>query len=104
MLFSGFFIATNQVPVWLRWLRFISFIKYAFALAMQTEYQDRILDLSACTKSFCPSDGNSVLSFYGVDELSYTANFLIFLALISGFRILAYIMLLRRGAKYDRSI
>lgn len=104
MLFSGFFIGTNRIPIWLRWLRYVSFIKYAFALAMQTEYEDRSLDLSTCTSTFCPTDGNSVLSFYGVDDLTYAANFLILMGLILALRLLAYYVLLRRGAKYDRSI
>lgn len=104
MLFSGFFIGTDLIPVWLRWIRYISFIKYAFALAMQTEYTDRTLDLSGCTKSFCPTDGSDVLSFYGLDELSYSSNFLILMGLIVAMRLLAYCTLLRRGAKFDRSI
>ncbi len=31
MLFGGFFIPVKNIPVWLRWIRFISFLKYAFA-------------------------------------------------------------------------
>ena len=58
----------------------------------------------ASTASFCPTSGDDALAFYGVDDLSYWANFIILLALIIGLRVLAYWILLRKGPKFDTSV
>jgi hypothetical protein len=104
MLFGGFFIPADSIPIWLRWIRYISFIKYSFGAIMQNEYENRALDLSGCTSSFCPKSGDDALSFYNVDDLSYWANFLILLALIIAYRLIAYVILLRKGPKFDATI
>lgn len=104
MLFGGFFIGADTMPVWLAWIRHLSFIKYAFAGLMQNEYQDRVLDTSACTTGFCPASGNDVLSFYSLDEVPFWANFVVMLAMIFGLRLIAYTLLRRRGPKYDHTL
>ena len=35
MLFGGFFIPVDDIPVWLSWIRVLSFIKYGFAGALK---------------------------------------------------------------------
>ncbi len=104
MLFGGFFIGANSMPVWLSWLRHLSFIKYAFAGLMQNEYQDRVLDTSVCTPGFCPATGDGVLSFYSLNEVPFWANFVIMLAMIVFLRIIAYVLLRRGGPKFDHTL
>lgn len=36
MLFAGFFIGSNQIPAYIRWGQYLSYIKYAFAAMGQT--------------------------------------------------------------------
>lgn len=104
ILFGGLFITADTIPVFLRWIRYLSFVKYAFAATMQTEYQNRALDLSTCTPSFCPTSGDDALQFYDIADLPYWANFIILLVLIFGMRLLAYFILLRKGPKFDTTI
>ncbi len=105
MLFCGFLVEISSIPVWLRWLNYLSFIKYGYALTMQNQYEDRVLALTGCTPdSFCPSTGKEVLDFYGVNEFTFTVNFVILLGLIVGYRCIAYYFLLIRGPKYDLSV
>ncbi len=104
-LFCGFLVEFSAIPVWLRWINYVSFIKYGFALAMQNEFKDRVFTLTGCEPNgFCPADGQEVLDFFGVDGLSYWTNFLLLLTLVVGFRLIAYIILRRRGPKYDASV
>lgn len=104
MLFGGFFIGANSMPVWLAWIRHLSFIKYAFAGLMQNEYEGRILATSACTSGFCPATGDGVLSFYSLDEVPFWANFIIMLVMIVGLRLIAYALLRRGGPKFDHTL
>lgn len=104
MLFSGFLVEISSIPVWLRWLNYISFLKYGYAAAMQNEFEDRELHVVSCTNSFCPTNGNEVLDFYGLTEFSFWENYIILLALVLGFRIFAYLVLLIKGPKFDLSV
>jgi len=60
ILFGGFFIGVDQIPVWLSWLQYLSYIKYGFAAIMQNEFVDRPLIYEDCT-GFCPDNGNAIL-------------------------------------------
>ncbi|EDQ91872.1 uncharacterized protein MONBRDRAFT_19734 [Monosiga brevicollis MX1] len=106
MLFGGFFIGSDAIPVFLFWLKYLSFLNYGFAAAMQNEFSDRVL--ANCTGApeddVCFTQGSEVLDFYKVDELSFAANLWILLALIVGFRLIAYLILLRNGPVYDLAL
>eukprot|EP00043_Microstomoeca_roanoka_P000728 m.28780 g.28780 ORF g.28780 m.28780 type:complete len:766 (+) comp10476_c0_seq2:346-2643(+) len=106
ILFGGFFIGVNAIPAWLSWLRYLSYLKYGFAAAMQVEFENRPLNTGACAPNtqFCPSNGNDVLAFYDLDELTYGVNVLILYSLAVAFRILSYWILRRNGPVYDTTI
>ena len=105
MLFGGFFIGANQMPVWIGWLKHLSPIKYGFNALMQVEYNDRSLDISSCIpNAFCPRTGEEVLNFFQLHEVPLYANFVILISFALGLRFIAYVLLLRNGPKYDRSI
>jgi hypothetical protein len=38
MLFGGYFIGPSAMPVWLSWIRFASFIYYAFGAIMTNQF------------------------------------------------------------------
>ena len=40
MLFSGFFLPLSQIPEWLRWIQYISTLKYAVNLFVLIEFSD----------------------------------------------------------------
>ncbi len=105
MLFGGFFIEASQIPVWLRWPRYLSFIKYGFAAAMQNEYRHRALDTSRCEGSmFCPASGDDALDNHSLNDLTLVENIVILIGLVVGMRVIAYLILRHRGPKYDKSI
>ncbi len=71
---------------------------------MQNEFEGRTLKTPCDDPSFCIASGNEVLSLFGVDELSFAANFFILLGFIVGLRVIAYLILLRRGPRFDNSL
>ena len=40
IIFSGFFIRIEQIPVWLRWAQYTCFLKFALNLVMIIEFSD----------------------------------------------------------------
>jgi hypothetical protein len=105
MLFGGFFINVNQIPIWLSWIRHVSFIKYGFSAAMHIEFRDRVLDASGCVnQTFCPADGNAALEFYKLMDLELWESILILIGYSVIMRLIAYFILYLRGPKYDKSI
>ncbi|EDQ91083.1 uncharacterized protein MONBRDRAFT_23998 [Monosiga brevicollis MX1] len=110
ILFGGFFINFEQVPNWISWLRYLSYIKYSFAALLQLEYEDRSLDTSSCSGSaaeagqLCFSEGSQVLEFYDVADIDFGYNILILIAMTVGFHFIAYLILLYRGPKFDTSV
>merc|ERR1719223_1085477 len=103
MLFGGFFIGVDQIPVWLNWLRYLSFIKYGFAAAMQNQFEDYPLTYTNCT-DFCPPNGNVILKFYDVQELPMWLNLIVLAGFAIALRLIAYLILRRGGPKFDKSL
>jgi ABC-type multidrug transport system permease subunit len=51
-LFAGFFVRTEQIPVWVRWSQWLCGIKYAVNVALITEFDP---ELDSCQgKQSCP--------------------------------------------------
>lgn len=51
MLFAGFFVAPDLIPVWLRWARYLCSLTYSVRIGLVEEFGDR----SDCTMA----DGES---------------------------------------------
>eukprot|EP00052_Salpingoeca_macrocollata_P002474 m.30691 g.30691 ORF g.30691 m.30691 type:complete len:648 (+) comp12321_c0_seq1:96-2039(+) len=105
ILFGGFFINLDLVPVFLHWLSYVSFVRYGFQLIMQQQFQDRSLELE-CSSSdlFCPRSGNALLEFYSLNGQEWWENLLILLAFVLFNRLVGFLILLRKGPKFDRTL
>lgn len=75
VLTAGFYVSIAQIPVWIRWLQYLSFIKYSYDALIMTELTG--VDLS----SF-----NIILASYG-------GVLGLLIAFIVGFRVIAFILL-----------
>lgn len=77
-----------------------------FAAIMQNEFEDRTLNTNCAAQAegVCFGNGQEVLNFYGVKDLSLTANIFVLLGLGLAFRFLAYLALRRNGPVYDTSL
>jgi ABC-type multidrug transport system permease subunit len=88
MLFSGFFISTEMIPLFLRWIQYICALTYAMRLALLYEFDD-------CSDESCID----TLERNGVYELDSIWYWLILLSITICFR-LASMVILRGKANF----
>jgi len=104
MLFGGFYININSIPVWLRWLQYLSLYKWGFQALATNEFHDTTYHCNPSeyvsdtlpngeTVTACPiTNGNDVLTGMGY---SYPDDYWIAVGVIAaifvGLRIIAFI-------------
>ncbi|KAI8905796.1 ABC-2 type transporter-domain-containing protein [Entophlyctis helioformis] len=83
MLFSGFFVNNDSIPVFLDWIKWLSPIKYAFEGMVKNEFEGTLY-------------GDRVIQSLGLnDGLSVVICSLILLAMTTAFVLLSYYFLWR---------
>lgn len=86
LLFGGFFISDAQMPVWIGWLKYTSFMFYAFNAIVKVEWQGTIWEDDI---------------FKNTNDMSISTNLLILFGLFLFYRILGYLFLhFLRGPKF----
>jgi ABC-type multidrug transport system permease subunit len=102
MIFSGFFVNSNGIPVYFDWISYIAPMKYGYRALAINEFTD--LEMT-CTPSqmvatgsggtVCPiTNGNQVLALMGFDDAgTVTENIGIMIGLYAGMMMLSYIAL-----------
>ncbi|EGC33021.1 hypothetical protein DICPUDRAFT_98693 [Dictyostelium purpureum] len=80
MLFAGFFVPVQELPVSFGWLHYINPLFYSFASLMQVQFKDLELECVQPVNSTmvvpCQfQNGNEVLKYYGIDEWSRDQSF-----------------------------
>jgi ABC-type multidrug transport system ATPase subunit len=117
MIFSGFFINTASVPVYLMWIKYLSPMFYAFQAYCHNEFTGLLLTCDAdeyVTAPTCPADnpkcmcplttGEEVLQSLNFDMNLNKAHHVVFLcALFIGFHVLAFFALRRIVAVGERN-
>jgi hypothetical protein len=78
LMFSGFLINEDSVPVYFVWLKEISFIRYAFKAVAVNEFQDASFDCNLCPIGpispdddcdlYCVTEGQQVLKQLKFDQ------------------------------------
>jgi len=85
LLFGGFFIENDTIPVWIRWFKWVSFIHYGFSALGHNQF---------------PDGGNSQFAF---NTLSYWANIGALLGLTAVVKFTGYLCLhYLRGPKFAK--
>lgn len=99
LMFSGFFLNEDNVPVYLIWLREISFIRYAFQALCVNEFKDAVFTCDPTTTQTC-IDGNEHLDRLKFDRVTIWGNSLILFGMIVGFNLLALGIIYYRQPRY----
>jgi ABC-type multidrug transport system permease subunit len=89
MLFSGFFVIPELIPVWLRWARYLCSLTYALRIATVEEFDD-----PGC--AYC----QTFLKLIDADPDEVWWNWLVLVALFIVFRIAGLIILKRKATKF----
>mmetsp|Transcript_68495 Transcript_68495/g.153504 ORF Transcript_68495/g.153504 Transcript_68495/m.153504 type:complete len:140 (-) Transcript_68495:10-429(-) len=76
ILFGGFFIKMESVPVWLRWLQYVFALKWGMNIVMIAEFEGT-------------PQGDAVLRMNDADKDMLWLYFVILVALFVGFRLIA---------------
>ncbi|KAA8498383.1 ABC transporter G family member 14 [Porphyridium purpureum] len=92
MLFGGFLIDVESIPAAVAWIRWVSFVNYAFGAAMQNQF--------GCG----PECGEQILSSPFQVEISLTAGCLALLGFNVFFRVLWYVILRVNGPKLAKAL
>mmetsp|Transcript_31320 Transcript_31320/g.43582 ORF Transcript_31320/g.43582 Transcript_31320/m.43582 type:complete len:264 (+) Transcript_31320:38-829(+) len=101
MLFAGFFIRTGNIPIWIRWMQWLSYFKYMLGAHLTTVFADNIaFDCAGSDSGFnvCDaSDDGAAGQISGSDVLEQSdiqniplAYILVMLCLTIGVRIGTY--------------
>jgi len=96
ILFAGFFIKMEQIPVFLRWVQYLCGLKYAMNIIIATEFAP---ELDACQGSAAVNCA-SALSSNNVEEDLMWFYGLMLAVLFLGFRTLGAIMLVARSKRF----
>ena len=99
ILFSGFFIHVESLPVWLKWLTNLSIIHWGFQAYCINEFQN--IDEFECDPNIsCIKTGNDVLVRLGFNDHSISRAELFLFILLFGFHLIAFLVLKFNKQRY----
>ncbi|XP_060528288.1 ABC transporter G family member 5-like [Cylas formicarius] len=102
LLFGGFFLNIDSIPIYFEWLSYLSWFKYGNEALMINQWENVTSIQCPFGNSTCPKDGHIVLEMYSFDEENFIVDLSSLLGLILGFRLLAYFALLWKTYKYEK--
>ena len=98
LLFAGFFIATERIPLILRWAQWLCGIKYAINLILLTEFDS---DLDSCNSSSQAAiNCKRALTTNSVDADDAWIYILALALIFAIFRILAVLILVQKSKRF----
>ncbi len=101
MLFSGFLVNQDSVPIYLKWFDSISFMKKIFQSLVTNEYANLTFTCAPAPSSECPiQTGEQYLGILGFSDVSVRDQALILLGYVIALRILGYIALWFKTKRY----
>lgn len=97
MLFVGFFVPTQQIPVFLRWCQYLCGLKYGMNIIMLTEFDP---DLSSCDGPIESVNCNTVLENNQIYLRDWWIYVVMLFVLFFALRLLGAIILVQRSKRF----
>lgn len=74
MLLGGFYIKSSNIPIWIRWVQYISPVKYSYGLLLHIEFIGRHFSCASADSafSFCPT--HRISGQEALDEYDLSIN------------------------------
>jgi ABC-type multidrug transport system permease subunit len=91
MLFAGFFVTPELIPVWLRWARYLCTLTFAIRIILVAEFEDCAKTQTGCAMLLNNVDANP-------DEVWW--NWLVLVSLFVFFRVSALLVLRKKATKF----
>ncbi|XP_017064257.1 protein white [Drosophila eugracilis] len=103
LLFGGFFLNSGSVPVYLKWLSYLSWFRYANEGLLINQWADVEQGEISCTSSntTCPSSGKVILETLNFSAADLPLDYVGLAILIVGFRVFAYLALRLRARRKE---
>ncbi|KAF7270964.1 hypothetical protein GWI33_016096 [Rhynchophorus ferrugineus] len=99
LLFGGFFLNIDSIPIYFEWLSYFSWFKYGNEALLINQWQN-MTDIQCDENSRnCPRNGHVVLEMYNFKEDDFFLDIYAMVGLILFFRLAAFFVLLRRTYK-----
>jgi len=98
MLFAGFFVAPGLIPSWLRWARYLCTLTYSVRILLVEEFQD-CADREMA-EGITPPYCSTIIDNVEAEEDHTWWNWMVLLALFTGFRLMALVVLQRKATKF----
>ncbi|KAH8409176.1 hypothetical protein KR009_009813 [Drosophila setifemur] len=103
LLFGGFFLNSGSVPVYLKWLSYLSWFRYANEGLLINQWADVEAGEITCTSSntTCPSSGKVILETLNFSADDLPLDYVGLAILIVSFRVFAYLALRLRARRKE---
>ena len=94
-LTAGYLVNYHDIPVYVKWVRYLSFCSYSYRILMSTEYSDRVIPGCASSNpADCTQyDGNYILETQDIGVHDYTTPWIGLVVLAVCYYSIAYINL-----------
>ena len=106
ILFGGFFVAPSAIPVWLRWLRYLAFMRWSYVALVRNEMQGRTFDCApGAPPQVCAHDGAAAVELLVPDsKLGVGACAWVLTGMVLACWVGTYAVLRRNKPRYDSSV
>mmetsp|Transcript_4291 Transcript_4291/g.9260 ORF Transcript_4291/g.9260 Transcript_4291/m.9260 type:complete len:110 (-) Transcript_4291:341-670(-) len=95
LLFAGFFVRTDLIPVWLRWAQYLCSLTYGVRLALLVEFGD-----CAADPTIIPNQCAQLFEINQVDEDEKALYWIILWGLFLTFRLGGLAILRKKATKF----
>mmetsp|Transcript_11457 Transcript_11457/g.34275 ORF Transcript_11457/g.34275 Transcript_11457/m.34275 type:complete len:278 (+) Transcript_11457:770-1603(+) len=101
LMFSGYFLNESSIPVFLRWFKYLSFVRYAFQALAVNEFRGANFHCrGALADEVCLTKGGDVLKQLDFDNVHISNNLAILAAMILAFNALALTIFMVRRPRF----
>jgi hypothetical protein len=90
LMFGGFYINIDNIPIYYKWIYYISFFRYSYEALLANEFRGLQF---ACNNSSCIPTGEVELQRLGMADVNIWENVAILAGMAVAYRLLAYFCL-----------
>lgn len=97
ILFAGFFIRTDQIPIFLRWAQYLCSMKYAMNLVLMSEFR---LDRDNCQGPAAAANCREIIESNNIDPEIFYVYIILLFALFIAFRVVGAMILIQKAKRF----
>jgi len=109
LMFGGFFLNSDSIPVYFIWMEYLSWFKYSNELLALNQWQNidaiacpPLMPNETCNERCLFPNGQSVIRYLNFDEDNRNTDYVALAALMVGYRLIAFILLFMKARMSKR--